>query len=186
MKLLTREVDGEVEYSRSLRSALIGMVRDRAKAKDLFGKKSLEELTIKVATNSCYGKLAQDIVDQSGWNAYAEEMENIGGSAVTSPYHASMTTALVRATLLAVANQVEILSATTDGVITSCDDLESLDLFGLADILRDSRRALADGDGSIWEIKHEQSDLINLSTRANVSLESGGVLAKGNIKTPKA
>lgn len=186
MKLLTREVDGEVEYSRSLRSALIGMVKDRATAKKVFGKKSLEELTIKVATNSCYGKLAQDIVDQNGWNAYAEEMENIGGSAVTSPYHASMTTALVRATLLAVANQVEILSATTDGVISSCDDLESLDLFGLADILRDSRRALADGDDSIWEIKHEQSDLINLSTRANVSLESGGVLAKGNIKTPKA
>src|SRR5699024_1818111 len=76
MKLLTREVGGGVEYSRSLRSALIGMVRDRAKAKDLFGKKSLEELTIKVATNSCYGKLAQDIVDQTGWNAYAEEMEN--------------------------------------------------------------------------------------------------------------
>lgn len=184
MKLLGREIDGEIEYSRSLRFGLKQMVRDRATAKRDFGPKSLEELTIKVATNSCYGKLAQDVDDQNGWNAYAEEMENIGGSAVTSPYHASMTTSLVRATLLAVANQVEILSATTDGVITSHGDLESLDLFGLADILRDARLALADDD-SIWEIKHEQHDLINLATRANVSLEEGGVLAKGGVKTPK-
>lgn len=184
LKLLTREVDGVEERSRSLRSALRQMVVDRVTAKGVYGKKSLEELTIKVATNSCYGKLAQDVVDQNGWNAYSEEMENIGGSAVTSPYHASMTTSLVRATLLAVSNQTAILSATTDGVITADDDLEKYDLFGLADILRESRVALADDD-SIWEIKHRQSDLVNLSTRANVSCEVGGVLAKGGIKTPK-
>lgn len=185
LKLLTREVDGETVYSRSLRPALRQMVVDRAAAKKIYGKKSLQELTIKVATNSCYGKLAQDVVDQTGWNAYEEEMENIGGSAVTSPYHASMVTSLVRATLLAVSNQTKILSATTDGVITADDDLERYDLFGLADILRESRRALSDDD-SIWEIKHRQSDLVNLSTRANVSCEPGGVLAKGGVKTPKA
>ena len=121
---------------------------------------------------------------QNGWNAYREEMENIGGSAVTSPYHASMVTSLVRASLLAVSNQTKILSATTDGVITADDDLERYDLFGLADILRESRLALADDD-AIWEIKHRQSDLVNLSTRANVSLEPGGVLAKGGVKVPK-
>ena len=184
LKLLAREVDGEVVYSRSLRPALRQMVVDRAAAKKIYGKRSLQELTLKVATNSCYGKLAQDVVDQAGWNAYREEMENIGGSAVTSPYHASMVTSLVRASLLAVSNQTEILSATTDGVITADDDLERYDLFGLADILRESRHALADDD-AIWEIKHRQSDLVNLSTRANVSLEPGGVLAKGNIKVPK-
>lgn len=184
LNLLTREVDGEVIYSRSLRPALRQMVLDRAVAKKIYGKRSIQELTIKVATNSCYGKLAQDVVDQNGWNAYREEMENIGGSAVTSPYHASMTTSLVRAALLAVSNQTEILSATTDGVITADGDLETYDLFGLVDVLRESRLALA-GDDSIWEIKHRQSDLVNLSTRANVSLEPGGVLAKGNIKVPK-
>lgn len=185
LKLFEREIDGEVVCSRSLRPALKQMVIDRAKAKKVYGKKSLQELTIKVATNSCYGKLAQDVVDQNGWNAYAEEMENIGGSAVTSPYHASMTTSLVRAALLAVCNQADILSATTDGVITADDDLERYDLFGLADILRESRLALADSD-EIWEVKHQQSDLINLSTRANVSCEAGGVLAKGGVKIPKA
>lgn len=185
LKLLTREVDGEVVRSRSLRPALRQMVVDRAAAKKSHGKKSLQELTLKVATNSCYGKLAQDVVDQTGWNAYAEEMENIGGSAVTSPYHASMVTSLVRAALHAVCNQTKILSATTDGVITTDDDLERYDLFGLADILRESRLALSDDD-SIWEVKHQQSDLVNLSTRANVSCEPGGVLAKGGVKTPKA
>lgn len=184
LKLLTREVDGEVVRSRSLRPALRQMVLDRAVAKETYGKKSLQELTIKVATNSCYGKLAQDVVDQNGWNAYAEEMENIGGSAVTSPYHAAMTTSLVRAALTAVSNQTSILSATTDGVITADDDLERHDLFGLAEILRESRLALADDD-SIWEVKHQQSDLVNLSTRANVSREDGGVLAKGGVRTPK-
>lgn len=185
LKLLKLENDGEVVRSRSLRPALKQMVLDRAEAKKVYGKKSLQELTIKVATNSCYGKLAQDVVDQNGWNAYAEEMENIGGSAVTSPYHASMTTSLVRAALLAVSNQTEILSTTTDGVITVDDDLEKCDLFGLADILRESRHALA-GSDEIWEIKHQQSDLVNLSTRANVSLEDNGVLAKGGVKLPKA
>lgn len=185
LKLLQREVDGEMVRSRSLRPALRQMVLDRAAAKKAYGKKSLQELTIKVATNSCYGKLAQDVVDQNGWNAYSEEMENIGGSAVTSPYHAAMTTSLVRAVLTAVSNQTAILSATTDGVITADDDLEKYDLFGLAEILRESRLALADDD-SIWEIKHRQSDLVNLSTRANVSCEDGGVLAKGGVRTPKA
>lgn len=74
LKLLTREVDGETVYSRSLRPALRQMVVDRAAAKKIYGKRSLQELTLKVATNSCYGKLAQDVVDQAGWNAYAEEM----------------------------------------------------------------------------------------------------------------
>ncbi len=185
LKLLTREVGGETVYSRSLRPALRQMVVDRAAAKKSHGKKSLQELTLKVATNSCYGKLAQDVVDQTGWNAYEEEMENIGGSAVTSPYHASMVTSMVRATLLAVSNQTKILSATTDGVITADEDLERYDLFGFADILRESRLALADDD-SIWEIKHRQSDLVNLSTRANVSCEPGGVLAKGNLRIPES
>lgn len=73
LKLLAHEVDGETVYSRSLRSALRQMIVDRNVAKRVYGKKSLQELTLKVATNSCYGKLAQDVVDQTGWNAYEEE-----------------------------------------------------------------------------------------------------------------
>lgn len=61
------------------------MVEDRATAKQVWVKGSLVELMIKVATNSCYGKLARGVAERSGWNSWAEEMEGIGGSSVTSP-----------------------------------------------------------------------------------------------------
>lgn len=169
--------------SRSLRHAVRQMVRDRGTAKRVFGKKSLEELIIKVATNSCYGKLAQDIARRMGWNAWDQESEEIGGSSITSPYHASMITSLVRALLLAVANEIEILSVTTDGFISEVEDIESLEAFGLAEVFRESREALT-GDRSLWEVKHRQDAVLNLTTRGNVALTDGGVLAKAGLKTP--
>lgn len=171
------------EPSRSMRAAVQQMVADRAAAKRIWGKGSLVELMIKVATNSCYGKLAQDVAERRGWNSWAEEMESIGGSAVTSPYHASMITSLVRAFLLGMANQVDLLSVTTDGFITPEADVERCDAFGLAEVFRASREALV-GDPSVWEVKHQQDDLTNLTTRGNVSMSPGGVLAKAGLKTP--
>lgn len=180
-RLRVFEIDGSP--SMSLRHAVRQMVRDRGIAKQTFGKKSLEELIIKVATNSCYGKLAQDISRRIGWNAWDQESEEIGGSSVTSPYHASMITSLVRALLLAVSNEVEVLSVTTDGFISEVEDIESLEAFGLADVFRDSREALT-GDRSLWEVKHRQDAVLNLTTRGNVALNDGGVLAKAGLKTP--
>lgn len=181
MKLLD-VADGEP--SMSLRSALKQMVEDRAVAKKTFGKKSLEEQTIKVATNSVYGKLAQDVSERNGWDSWEQEMASIGGSSVTSPYHASMTTSLVRSLLLAMANSISILSVTTDGFITAEKDIEDYDCFGIADVFRDAREALT-GDRTVWEVKHHQDDLLNLSTRGNVSLLEHGVFAKAGLKTPE-
>ena len=179
-----RVLDRDGEPSRSMRSAVQQMVADRGEAKRIWGKGSLVELMIKVATNSCYGKLAQDVAERRGWNSWVEEMESIGGSAVTSPYHAAMITSLVRAFLLGMANQVELISVTTDGFITPVADVESCDAFGLAEVFRTSRDALV-GDPSVWEIKHSQDDLTNLTTRGNVSLSVDGVLAKAGLKTPE-
>ena len=181
LRLRPLEMDGEP--SRSMRAAMKQMVEDRRTAKRYFGKKSLEELIIKVASNSCYGKLAQDVSERSGWNAWEEEMESIGGSSVTSPYHAAMITSLVRALLLAKANEVTLYSVTTDGGIFDVDCIDHLESFGLSDVFRDSREALA-GDRTVWEIKHRQNTLLNVTTRGNVSLEPGGVLAKAGMKTP--
>ena len=169
--------------SRSMRGAVQQMVEDRTTAKNIWGKGSLVEQMIKVATNSCYGKLAQDVAERSGWNSWAEQMESIGGSAVTSPYHAAMITSLVRALLLAMANETPLISATTDGFISDEPDVEPFDCFGLAGVFRDSRNALV-GDPAVWEIKHQQDDLVNLTTRGNVSVQPGGVLAKAGLKTP--
>src|SRR5690625_2085611 len=73
--------------------------------------------------NAPYGKLAQGVMGQRGWDAWAQERDAVGGSAITSPWHASMTTGLVRAVLLATLNQLHDLgystpSCTTDGFIT--------------------------------------------------------------------
>lgn len=170
--------------SRSMRAAVRQMVADRAVAKRTWGKGSLVDLMIKVATNSCYGKLAQDVAERSGWNSWAEEMESIGGSAVTSPYHAAMITSLVRALLLGMANEVDLVSVTTDGFITDVADVEGFDVFNLADVFREARQSLVD-DPKVWEPKHVQDDLVNLTTRGNVSAVEGGVLAKAGLKTPR-
>lgn len=184
LHLLEVGPDDNRQLSMSLRHSLKRMVIDRGTAKKVFGKGSLEEKTIKVATNSVYGKLAQDLQEQHAWNAWDQESENVGGSAITSPYHAAMTTSLVRAALIAACNQVDVYSVTTDGLISPVPSLEELDLFGIADVLRESRVALT-GDDRVWEVKHEQSDLLNFSTRANASLVDGGVLARGGLSTPK-
>lgn len=190
-RLRVLEVDGAP--SRSMRAAVQQMVEDRATAKTVWGKGSLVEQMIKVATNSCYGKLAQDVSERAGWNAWVEEMESIGGSAVTSPYHAATITSLVRALLRAMSNQIELISVTTDGFITLEPDVEDFDCFGHADVFRDARRALV-GDPTVWEVKHQQDDLVNLTTRGNSSLKVGdvdvggddlpGVLARAGLKTP--
>lgn len=62
--------------------------------------------------------------------------------------------------------------------------VDGLDLFGLADLWRESREALT-GSRQMWEEKHHQSDLLNINTRANFSREPHGVLAHGGYKLPE-
>ena len=181
------------EPSHALREGVMQMVKDRALAREWFGKKSLEELAVKTMANSTYGKTAQDVSQQNAWDAFEQIMDAVGGSAITSPYHAAMTTSFVRAELLAAAIQLSdkgfrFFSVTTDGFISDApfDVVRDLDLFGLAALAAQSRALLADGDSSVWEVKHEQAALLNITTRGNVALNEGGVLAKNSYKTPDA
>lgn len=174
--------------SLSLRHGVKQLIEDRSTAKRRFGKGSLEEGTLKTGVNTIYGKTAQDVAEQRSWDAHKQEMDNVGGSAISSPSHAATTTSLVRAQLLATMNQIterggQIFSVTTDGFITdwTATEVESLDLYGLAEHLREARAALT-GDATIWEAKHEQDDLVNFTTRGNVSLRSGGVCAHNGLK----
>lgn len=187
-RVLTQE-DGSP--SKSLRHGVKQLIDDRNLAKTMYGPGSIEEKTLKTAVNSVYGKTAQDVAEQRAWNAHSQEMDAVGGSGITSPYHAAMTTSLVRAQLLASMNQIvtgggNVFSVTTDGFITDVQppEVEALDLYGLADVLRESRLALT-GDPTVWEPKHSQSDLVNFTTRGNVSLELGGVCAHNGLKAPK-
>ncbi|GEB21966.1 hypothetical protein [Brevibacterium aurantiacum] len=188
---LGRELRQDGEPSLSLRHGVKHLIDDRNAAKALFGKGSLEEQTLKTGVNSIYGKTAQDVAEQRSWDARAQEMDNVGGSAVSSPYHAAMTTSLVRAQLLATMNQLverggHVYSVTTDGFITdfTVDEVAALDLYGLDEVLSESRSALT-GDPGIWEAKHAQNDLVNFTTRGNVSLDLGGVCAHNGLKAPK-
>ena len=105
-------------------------------------------------------------------------MEDLGCSAITNPVSAMMITSIVQVELIAAQNQIQELgymscSVTTDGFISNCpeDILKSLDLYGLRRFMEASRLFLTDGaDSELWEIKHVQDDLLNFTTRGNVSL----------------
>lgn len=171
--------DGKVSFS--MKHAVKQLVVDRREAKALCGKGSIEELILKLVVCGGYGKVAQNVKQKNRWSSYTGEMEDIGCSSITNPVSAAMITSIVRAVLLAAQNQITdagytVYSVTTDGFISNIpeDALKALDLYGLRDKLAEARLFLTDGaDPEIWEIKHIQRDLLNLSTRGNISLNTG-------------
>ena len=173
------KVDGNVQYS--LRAAVKQLVGDRRVAKKLCGKGSLEELVLKLFVNGFYGKIAQSVKQRSRWSAYKDVMEDIGVSPITNAVSAAMITSIIRAVLIAAQNQIhakglKVYSVTTDGFISdiSESELQQLDLYGLRDKLGEARLFLTNNsDAEIWEMKHMQCDLLNFTTRGNVSLNTG-------------
>ena len=181
---------GKMSYS--LQAAVKQLVEDRNRAKKEHGKKSLEELILKTMVNSGYGKNAQNVVQKSTWTAFREEMEDLGCSAITNPVSACMITSIVRAELLAAQNQCDALgfmtcSVTTDGFISDIpeEELKSLDLFGIRPFMEKARLYLTDGkDPELWEMKHAQDDLVNFTTRGNVSLHDHDPRHPENDRNP--
>lgn len=193
----TVKFDENGNPSHSLFAVVKQFVNDRDLAKSTFGKGSLADLLLKEGVNSIYGKTAQDVIDKSSWSAFSEAMVDIGASQITSPYHACLTTAGVRCVLLSAMNQLEdlgykVYSVTTDGFISNADllTLENLDLYGFTRLFQASRMALV-GDHTMWAVKHQQNDLVNLTTRGNASLIVGdkdngilpGVMAHNSFVT---
>lgn len=179
--------------SRSLGSAVLDLVRDRRTAQDKYGKKCLEELTLKTMVNSGYGKNAQNVIDKHSWSAFKEAMEALGDSAITNPVSATLTTSFVRAVLLATMNEAHergyhVYSVTTDGFIAdipNVEKLEEFELYKFENAMRFSRNSLTGGeDLCIWEIKHSQNELLNLTTRGNMAPNVGGVCAHNSTRTP--
>lgn len=100
-----------------------------------------------------------------------------------------MITSLVQCELLAAQNQMNELgyvscSVTTDGFISNCpeEQLKSLDLYGFRMFMEQSRLFLT-GSPELWEAKHHQNDLVNFTTRGNVSLLPHGVCAHNSTKS---
>lgn len=178
------------EVSHSLAAGVLSLVTDRTQAKAdaaAMGKKSyLCDTILKVMVNSCYGKVAQNVIEKRTWDAYNEEMTSMGASFITNPVSASLITAIVRCVLMAAQNQCvalgyDVYSVTTDGFISSVPEevLTGLDLYGFTAILQKARLYLTGGQSKkIWEVKHWQNDLLNFTTRGNVSLNPNGVIAR--------
>ena len=181
--------------SHSLAPAVKQMVDARNQAAEIYskalGRKSVQECFFKESGAAMYGKVAQDVIEKHRWSGHGEEYVDIGPSAITDPVRAALITAGVRCVLIAAMNQLHLLdyytdSVTTDGFITDAmiGVLESLDLYGFQRFFAQARLYLTDGkDPSIWTVKHEMSQYYNLSTRANISPEMGGVCAHGGIST---
>lgn len=181
--------------SQSLAKGVKSLIEDRAQAKAYAKamnlKNYLPDTILKIMVNSCYGKVAQNVIEKRTWDAYTEEMTSIGASFITNPVSASLITAIVRCVLIAAQNQCvakgyHVYSVTTDGFISDVPEsvLTSLDLYGFGQLLYGSRMFLTNNQsGAIWEIKHQQDDLLNFTTRGNVSLDPGGVLARNNVVT---
>ena len=62
--------------------------------------------------------------------------------------------------------------------------MESFDLYGFVPLTRQARKFLTSGDSDrIWEIKHKQEELLNLTTRGNMAPTIGGVCAHNSTKS---
>lgn len=176
---LRERVRDDGEKSRCLVAAVKQLVADRAAAvRDTGDKKSLAAQILKTMVNSGYGKIAQGVIEKHTWSAYSNQMEDLGISGITNPVHACMITSLVRCTLIAAQNQLHDLgymtcSVTTDGFISDApvSVLDGLDLYGFGGVMSASRTFLS-GDPHLWEVKHAQDDLLNITSRGNMSLYS--------------
>ena len=187
--------DSTTFVSYSLAEGVKSLIEDRARAKSYAKtmnlKNYLPDTILKVMVNSCYGKVAQNVIEKRTWDAYSEEMTTIGASFITNPVSASLITAIIRCVLIAAQNQCvakgyHVYSVTTDGFISDVSEevLAGLDLFGFAQLLYEARMFLTNNQsGAIWEVKHQQDNLLNFTTRGNVSLDVNGVLARNNVVT---
>ena len=187
------EKDGKP--SRCLAYAVTKLVQDRMRAKIEYKDKPLVEKSLKTMVNSCYGKTAQNVSPKTRYNARKMGREDAEPSTVTSPYHASYTTALVRCMLIACINQLHemgyhVYSVTTDGFITDAptNTVRNLDAYGFAQIFQNGRYTLnqtriACEANQVWEPKHFNDTFLKITTRGNVAINDNGVLAHNSYTT---
>ena len=181
--------------SQCLAYAVTNLVQDRMRAKVEYKDNPLVEKSLKTMVNSCYGKTAQNVSPKTRYNAKIMGREDAEPSTVTSPYHATYTTALVRCMLIACINELHdqgyhVYSVTTDGFITDAptEVVRGLEAHGFTQIFQNGRYILnqsrEDCDANqVWEPKHFNDTFLNITTRGNVAVNDKGVLAHNSYTT---
>lgn len=187
------EKDGKP--SQCLAYAVTNLVQDRFLAKRIYKDNPLVEKSLKTMVCSAYGKTAQNVSPKTCYNAKKMGRVDAEPSTVTSPYHATYTTALVRCMLIACINELHdmgyhVYSVTTDGFITNApvDVVRGLDAYGFSQIFQNGRYILnqtrEDCDANqVWEPKHFNDTFLNITTRGNVAVNDNGVLAHNSYTT---
>lgn len=185
----------EEGFSKSLGFAVTRLVQDRFMAKRLYPSNPVFEKSLKTMYCSVYGKVSQNVSPKTRYNAKLLDRVDSEPSPISSPYHASYTTALVRCILIASINQLHdlgyvVYSVTTDGFITNApeDVLTSLDCYGFTNIFQEGRYTLNQTrddipENHVWEAKHHNDTFLNITTRGNVAVNEGGVLAHNSYVT---
>jgi len=167
---------GAIEGKYDMRDALSQLLQERAIAKKLYGKGSVQEVRLKEIVNSVYGKTAQGLAGKRNYSTRQDAVNDMPPSSVTQPLIASMTTSAVRAIVSAAMHQLHVLgykvaSVTTDGFLTDAppEVLDCLDLFGFRKAYTYVREEMVN-DPTMWEIKHEAKTLIMITTRGNIGI----------------
>jgi hypothetical protein len=162
----------------------INRVRADAKAS---GDPVLNKLAKEVG-NSVYGKIAQGVetfrtlpdggvAAQRGkrvFDSRSEAMKTLPPSRITNPMLAATITGLVRAilseALARLPGHVIVMTATTDGLLSSVP-AEGMDTTGpLAQAFRAARERITPGHDEIWEEKHRVDRVIVTKTRGTFSV----------------
>ena len=160
---------------------------ERDISKKLYGKGSPQETTAKLTNNGIYGKISQGLKEKSIRDVATNEMKTTKTSKLTSPAHASHLTALIRCALTSTMQQLhekgyKAFSVTTDGFISNAplEEVRNCDMYGLEKLFELSSQNLRNNN-IVWEEKHEQERLLNISTRTNVGLDSTNHAIDGGV-----
>ncbi|WP_101961056.1 DNA polymerase [Vibrio harveyi] len=148
----------------------------------------------KLIGNTLYGKVGQGLREKSGFDVSSGLSSKIPYSPVTNAHYAAHATGFVRATMMEIIrkltmdNDVQIVSATTDGFLTNAtpEQLESCLDGPLAKRFQRICKEVSGED--MMQLKHHAKQIISIKTRGQLTTELGNtkpVCAKAGVKPPK-
>ncbi len=192
-----------IEWDRATRP-YEDFVVQMAKLRESFkqdGRDTLESKTVKIITNSLYGKTAQAVHKSTAFDMRTGGSKQLKPSAVTCAPFAAYTTGLVRAAIAEMLNSIpahrQVVSVSTDGFLTDAE-LDEIAVDGPAAlVLGEARGRLAQLTGSarrgpraeLLEIKKTAEEVIAFRNRgvATTGLPEGEqpILAKASVKVPR-
>lgn len=142
------------------------------------------EMLAKETVNSAYGKTGQGLKNKSVFDTAMDDTRETGPSAITCPFFAGFTTAMVRAVLGEILNQLpfncEVVNVITDGFLTNATRAEVLAACNgpLASLFAHWREIAAGQREDIVEEKGTTPGICGVRTRLHFSLDGGTSVAE--------